>query len=120
MIMVCTAALSAPFLSFAPIFLDIAEPPPIPRPVARAVPMNNKGNTKPTAASASGPSPDTQIASTRLYKVWTVIAMIIGHESRMIAFFGSPNKAFTPSVWSNEGAEVSVVICGVLLFTGRG
>lgn len=63
---VWTAALSPPFLSFAPIFLEIAEPPPTPSPVARAVPMKRRGKANPTAAAASVPSPDTQIRLMRL------------------------------------------------------
>lgn len=61
-----TATMSAPFLSFAPILREIADPPPIPNPADIASAMKKKGKTKPTAASASGPRPETQRASIKL------------------------------------------------------
>ena len=100
---VWTAAISPPFLSFAPIFLEIAEPPPTPSPVAIAVPMNSNGNANPTAAAASVPRPETQIRLMRLYNVCTTIATIMGRDKVRIAFFGSPSNAFTPFVWFSKG-----------------
>ena len=64
--MVWLPTLSAPSLSFAPMRLDIAAPPPTPKPVASAISMKKKGKKKPTADRASGPSRETQMASTRL------------------------------------------------------
>jgi len=90
--------LPAPFLSSAPISLDIAAPPPIPRPFAIASAIKKKGKTKPTAARASEPIPETQIASVKLYIVVTDIAIIMGIASLMMAFLGSPSNVWTPFV----------------------
>ena len=100
---VCAPTSSAPSLSLDPILLDIAAPPPVPIPVARAMTMKKKGKKKPTAARAFAPRPDTQKASTRLYTVWTDMAIIIGSASLSIAFFGSPLRSLTPAV--RKGSE---------------
>jgi len=89
---------SAPFLSFAPIRLDIAAPPPIPIPFAIAIARKKNGKVNPIADRESGPLPDTQIASARLYRVWNNIATIIGRDNLIIAFLGSPRSIFTPAV----------------------
>ena len=90
--------MSAPFLSLEPIRLDIAAPPPMPRPLEIASAIKKNGKTKPTAARASEPIPDTHIASVRLYMVVTVIAIIIGIASLKMAFLGSPSNVWMPFV----------------------
>jgi hypothetical protein len=76
----------------------MAEPPPNPIPVAIAIVIKKKGKKKPTADKASAPSPETHIASTKLYIVCTDMATIIGKASLTIAFLGSSSRVLTPSV----------------------
>ena len=90
---ICTLFVSTP------IFLEIAEPPPIPTPFAIAITIKRNGKMYPTADRASGPLPETHIASVRLYIVCADIAATIGIESLMIAFLGSPSSVLTPSVF---------------------
>lgn len=62
----CMAALSEPFLFFAPIHHDINEFAPAPRPLPRPMTIMNRGVMNPNAARELGPSPATQILSARL------------------------------------------------------
>ncbi len=64
--MACMVALSAPFLSRAPILRDMAEEAPAPRPMESPITTIKTGVTNPTAARASDPRPETQAALTTL------------------------------------------------------
>ena len=65
---------------------------PTPIPVARAMIMKWNGKKNPTAARALAPMPETQMASTKLYRVWTDMARIMGNESLRMARRGFPMR----------------------------
>jgi hypothetical protein len=81
----------------------MAELPPTPMPVERAMIIKKNGKKNPTADRASGPNPATQRPSTKLYSVWTDMATIIGMESLIMAFFGFPRRVCTPLVAGEVG-----------------
>ena len=89
-ITVCTAALSANFLSFPPIALAINEFAPEPIPFPTPTSIINSGVMNPIAASASDPRPATHILSARLYAIIRSMETIIGTANLFIAFLGSP------------------------------
>gem|GEM_PF-2993833 len=93
-----TAARFAPAWSPAPILRAISDVAPAPRPFPRPTSTIKRGETKPTAASASAPRPATQIALTRLYVDIRSMTTIMGPESFTIAFLGSPVSRATPRV----------------------
>ncbi len=92
------AILSAVLFSPLPMALPIADAAPTPTPLPMPTSMKKRGNTKPTAARASGPSPATHTESMRLLAVWAIMAIMKGTDSATIAFFGSPRSVSTPLV----------------------
>ena len=84
------AALFAEALSSAPMYLDISEFPPAPSPFPKPTKIINSGVTYPSAASGSAPSPATQILSIMLFTKIRNMLPIIGSDSLLMAFLGSP------------------------------
>ena len=63
---VCMAVLFTPSWFRAPMHREMAEVAPAPIPLDKPTSIMKRGVTKPTAARAFPPNPDTQMASTRL------------------------------------------------------
>ena len=80
----------APSLSPMPMRRAIACEAPTPRPFPIPMRMKKNGNTTPVAASAAVPTPDTHMASTRLFRDWTSMPIAMGTTMAMSALFGSP------------------------------
>ena len=86
----CNAALLTNALFLAPIALAIKEFAPDPIPFPNPITIKNKGVINPIAAKASAPRPATHTLSAMLYAIISNIEAIIGTDSLLIAFFGSP------------------------------
>lgn len=97
-ISVCMLPLSALFLFFSPMYLEIADDAPAPSPFPIPTNAMNMGFMYPTPASASAPKPDTQNVSIRLYRLVINSDIINGVDSLISAFFGFPSIDFTPCV----------------------
>ena len=82
------AVFSAACFCFAPRYLDILWDMPTLIPWFKEIKMKNKGKENVKAAMDSAPSLPTKAVSTILYKVWKVIAMIMGEASLNKAFLG--------------------------------
>ena len=89
-IRLCIAALFAECLSSAPMYLEITEFPPAPRPFPNPTIIRNNGVVYPSAARGSAPSPATQMLSIMLFANIRNMLAMMGADNLFIAFFGSP------------------------------
>jgi hypothetical protein len=92
----------------------MADVTPAPIPLERPISIMNSGVTKPTAARAFPPNPETQMASTRLYMDDKTMATIRGPDNFITAFLGSPVIKETPSVISEEGGSLDLLFCTLI------
>ena len=70
--------------------LAMAWEAPTPSPFPMPMRMKKNGKTTPVAARAAVPRPDTQMASTKLFRDCTIIPMAIGTTIAISDFLGSP------------------------------